>query len=202
MQERKATLTKDFIGIYDGYIIDQECENVIDFYKKENELKHTFSRVQSENAAGTSKSDTHLFLNSSNVYTWQSNLKVFMANFDMAMRDYIQKIDLKILSGCDVEYTTMKIQKTLPGQGYHDWHIEHGPGFDNASRCLVWAVYLNNVEDGGETEFLHLSERVKAVKGRIVIWPAGFPYVHRGNPPLSGEKYIITSWMMLPNRIS
>ena len=31
----------------------------------------------------------------------------------------------------------------------------------------------------------------------IVIWPAAFPYVHRGNPPLSGEKYILTSWMML-----
>ena len=34
-------------------------------------------------------------------------------------------------------------------------------------------------------------------KGRIVIWPAGFPYVHRGNPPLKHEKYILTSWMML-----
>ena len=194
--ERKVKLTKDFIGIYDGYIMDQECDNVIDLYKKENELKNTFTRAQIENAAGTSKSDTHLFLNSSNVYTWQSNLKVFMANFDIAMRDYIQKIDFKTLNGCDVQYTTMKIQKTLPGQGYHDWHIEHS--LLDPTRCLVWAVYLNTVEDGGETEFLHFSERVKPVKGRIVIWPAGFPYVHRGNPPLSGEKYIITSWMMLP----
>ena len=94
--ERKITLTKNFIGIYDGYIMDQECDNVIDFYKKENELKHTFTRAQIENAAGTSKSDTHLFLNSSNVYTWQTNLKVFMANFDIAMRDYnFQKKELQ-----------------------------------------------------------------------------------------------------------
>ena len=34
-------------------------------------------------------------------------------------------------------------------------------------------------------------------KGRIVIWPAAFPYVHRGNSPLSGKKYILTSWMNL-----
>jgi hypothetical protein len=64
-----------------------------------------------------------------------------------------------------------------------------------AKRVLVYSIYLNTVEDGGETEFLYQSQRVKPVKGRIVIWPAGFPYVHRGNPPLSGEKYIVTSWI-------
>ncbi len=37
--------------------------------------------------------------------------------------------------------------------------------------------------------------RVKPKKGRIVMWPAAFPYVHRGNPPLKEEKYILTSWM-------
>ena len=58
-----------------------------------------------------------------------------------------------------------------------------------------YSIYLNTVEEGGETEFLYQSQRVKPVKGRIVIWPAGFPYVHRGNPPLSGEKYIVTSWI-------
>ena len=57
------------------------------------------------------------------------------------------------------------------------------------------AVYLNDVEEGGETEFLHQSVRVKPKKGRIVIWPAAFPYVHRGNQPLSGEKYLLTSWI-------
>ena len=62
---------------------------------------------------------------------------------------------------------------------------------------ILISIYLNDVKEGGETEFLHFSKRVKPKTGRIVIWPAGFPYVHRGNPPLSGEKYILTSWMLL-----
>ena len=70
--------------------------------------------------------------------------------------------------------------------------------YHNASRTLVFTIYLNDVEEGGETEFLHQSVRVKPETGRIVIWPAGFPYVHRGNPPISGEKYILTSWMLFP----
>ena len=91
----------------------------------------------------------------------------------------------------------IKIQKTLPTEGYHIWHIEHNRGRDNEGRAFVFSIYLNDVEDGGETEFLHFSKRVKPKKGRIVIWPAAFPYVHRGNPPLSGEKYILTSWLRL-----
>jgi hypothetical protein len=67
----------------------------------------------------------------------------------------------------------------------------------NDARAFVYSIYLNDVEEGGETEFLHFSKRVKPKKGRIAIWPAAFPYLHRGNPPLSGEKYILTSWMLL-----
>jgi hypothetical protein len=97
----------------------------------------------------------------------------------------------------DFKYTNLKIQKTLPTEGYHIWHLEHNKGFNNEPRAFVFSVYLNDVDEGGETEFLHFAKRVKPKTGRIVIWPAAFPYVHRGNPPLSGEKYIITSWMML-----
>ena len=75
------------------------------------------------------------------------------------------------------------------------WHVEHGKGYLNEPRAFAWSIYLNDVEEGGETEFLNQSIRVKPKTGRIVIWPASFPYVHRGNPPLSGKKYIITSWM-------
>ena len=56
---------------------------------------------------------------------------------------------------------------------------------------------MPNIDRDWETEFLNQSTRVKPKKGRIAIWPAGFPYVHRGNPPLKGEKYILTSWMLL-----
>jgi hypothetical protein len=95
----------------------------------------------------------------------------------------------------DIITDHVKIQKTIPAQGYHVWHVEHGQSRENSKRVLVYSIYLNTVEEGGETEFLYQSQRVKPVKGRIVIWPSGFPYVHRGNPPLSGEKYIVTSWI-------
>lgn len=90
-----------------------------------------------------------------------------------------------------------KIQKTPVHGGYSVWHTEQGPS-GSASRGLVWAIYLNDVEEGGETEFLYQHERVKAKQGRLVIWPAGVTHPHRGNPPYSNEKYIVTGWFNYP----
>ena len=87
-----------------------------------------------------------------------------------------------------------KIQKTMPSEGYHVWHCEID-NHDRARRLGVYILYLNDVEEGGETEFLYLSQRVKPKTGRLLLFPAGYVHTHRGNPPLSGEKYIMTGWM-------
>ena len=55
-------------------------------------------------------------------------------------------------------------------------------------------TYLEVPKEGGETEFLHQSLRIKPIVGRTLIWPAGFTHMHRGNPPLDGEKMYITGW--------
>ena len=79
------------------------------------------------------------------------------------------------------------------GRQYHFWHCED-TGLDR-TRKLVVMMYLNEDFEGGETEFLHQSQRIKPKTGQVVIWPATFTHAHRGNPPLTGEKYIATSWL-------
>ena len=49
-----------------------------------------------------------------------------------------------------------------------------GAGHENMARAFVFSIYLNDVDEGGETEFLHFSKRVKPKTGRIVIWPLWF----------------------------
>ena len=188
----------NFIGIYDNYITDEMCNQVIDLFKKQNSFKKTISRKAFENASSLDKSDEQYFANADNINIWYTELKPLLVNFEMAFKHYETETGvLKAYGINDFHFTTLKIQKTLPTQGYHVWHIEHGLGYINESRALAFGIYLNDVEEGGETEFLHFSKRVKPKAGRIVIWPAGFPYVHRGNPPLTGNKYLLTSWMLL-----
>lgn len=83
--------------------------------------------------------------------------------------------------------------------GYPHWHSEiypQAPHNEPLHRVLLWMFYLNDVEEGGETEFYYQKARIAPRRGRMVIAPAGFTHTHRGNVPLSGDKYIATSWVM------
>jgi hypothetical protein len=94
----------------------------------------------------------------------------------------------------------INLQKYLRGSGgYHHWHSEIYP--QNAScetlhRVLLFQYYLNDVEDGGETEFLYQGRKVEAKRGRLIIAPAGFSHTHKGHVPNSGDKYVATSWVL------
>ena len=192
----KTYSINNFIGVYDNYITPEECNKAIKLFENQVKFNNTINRLDFEQAPVTHKQDQQYFAGAANINVWWEDLKSLIVNFDMAWNHYIKT------TGADAAYPSfffsgLKIQKTLPTEGYHVWHIEHGKGFNDEPRAFVFSIYLNDVEEGGETEFLHFSKRVKPKTGRIVIWPAAFPYLHRGNPPLAGEKYILTSWMKL-----
>lgn len=83
--------------------------------------------------------------------------------------------------------------------GYPYWHSEIYPQVnttDALHRNLLFMFYLNDVDEGGETEFYYQNAKIKPKVGRMVIAPAGFTHTHRGNVPISNDKYILTSWVL------
>ena len=194
----KTVNINNFIGVYDNYITPQECNKAIKLFENENKFKRTLDRRQFENSNNLQKKDTQFFASAINLDIWWEDLKSLIVNYNSTFNHYLQETGGDAAyDHCDFHFTQLKIQKTLPKEGYHQWHIEHMRGAKGEPRAFAFSVYLNDVEEGGESEFLHFSQRIKPKQGRVVIWPAAFPYVHRGNPPLSGEKYILTSWMNL-----
>jgi len=194
--ERNIKIDK-FIGVYDGFITESMCDEVIKYFESQNNMQKSFTRLSSENAPSLFKKDTTVEINQNNLEEWFPNFKSLLVNFDISLRHYIDNSGIKsAYDNNQFQYTIMRIQKTLPTEGYHVWHVEKASKYEYCKRAMAFTIYLNDVEEGGETEFLYQSIRVKPKKGRIVIWPSGFPFIHRGNPPISGEKYLITSWML------
>ena len=59
---------------------------------------------------------------------------------------------------------------------------------------FLW--YLNDVESGGETDFPQLGLRVSARRGRLLMFPPYWMYQHAGLPPESGDKYILSTYLL------
>ena len=97
---------------------------------------------------------------------------------------------------------TINLQKYDKGVGnYLHWHSEnypkaHDSQCDALHRTVLFMYYLNDVEEGGETDFFYQERKLKPKQGQLVIAPTSFTHTHRGNIPVSNDKYILTSWVL------
>ena len=76
---------KDHIGIYDGYILETECDKAIEYYEKQSALNKAYDRLQSENASTIIKNDKAITLNE-NVTAWFDDFKILLANFFASLK--------------------------------------------------------------------------------------------------------------------
>jgi len=197
----------DFIGIFDTDFDGTEIINYFNNVKKSNN-NFLNSHYNPRNSVSLKKNS--LDLEDECVYVGTSTQKY--DSFNILVGTEVLNSYNEIIAKCYVEYIkkfnilcsirgfqcTVNIQKTEPGGGYHHWHSEV-MNLHSTSRYIVSMLYLNDVVEGGETEFLYQHRRVDPKRSRVVIWPSQWTHTHRGNPPLKGTKYIATSWIHFSN---
>lgn len=182
---------KEFVGIYENSFTKKECEDTIKLFERYHNLNYSYSRPH-ENL--NHKDDSSITIDPIIELDYNEE---FILNFHDRFYNYIYPLynnQYPVLQDLSKHQSRqIKIQKTCPTQGYHVWHCEHDA--IHKDRVLSWILYLNDVEEGGETEFLYQSLRFKPKTGTFILFPAHFTHTHRGNPPLSGVKYIATGWI-------
>jgi hypothetical protein len=193
-------MIKDFIGVFENTLDHKTCDYFIKHFENMKKLGFSLQRSKQEVLDFTKKDESLLLFKPESISMTAPTGAGRNPHFDHFHNSFWQRYheyreQYGALAQCaEHNMIQIKIQKTLPTEGYHVWHYENS-NLHTSARVLVWMIYLNDVKDGGETEFLYQSMRVSPKKGTLVIWPAGFTHMHRGNPPLSGEKYIMTSWL-------
>lgn len=189
---------EDFIGIFEDVVPVEECNNMIDYYKYVESLNLTVNYKNYSTGNRHERSDETVFVLEPEIMAIPAThptLDLFGKKFWPCYEAYVDYFS-SIRTATKHGMLYLRIQKTLPGQGFHQWHFENGSA-ETSRRLVTFMLFLNDVEEGGETEFLYYHKRVKAKAGTMLIWPSGYPHTHRGNTPLSGEKYIITGWLDL-----
>ena len=195
--KKQFSIDNNFIGIFDNFFKDDfinKCVNYFDFCQKLN--------MYHERKDKERRNDKHIIIDHEYEEIKNSGIEAkseFLGEFTNVFYEEIYKIYLEKFPY--LKYSTnrilnLKIQKTLPTEGYHVWHYEQD-GMLFGNRQTTFILYLNDVNNGGETEFLYQSCRISPKKNRFILWPAAYTHVHRGNPPLNESKYIATGWTVL-----
>ena len=180
----------DGILIQKNFLSKQKCEEAIDYFEKCNKFGFALSRPE----LAHDKNDKSIMLMDSDLITrnFKAQWQVFgylSEHLAESFYEYTEKYT--ILKENSFQIYDYKIQKTVVGGGYHIWHDD---GLKD-TRAVVVLIYLNDVEEGGETEFLYKRKRVTSEQGKLLMFPANYMWTHRGNPPISNDKYIMTGWI-------
>ena len=186
---------KDFIFHKRGAYLQEACTHAINFFEKRIDLQHPgFAGKKVNNKL---KKSTDMFLDRNEYTLFEDILQGSLKDYKKIYFNHgISKFDLA---------PTFKIQRYNTGEGYFILHSEHGSsilrdGGDPSLRVLVWMVYLNDVHDGGYTEFPHQKRKFQPRRGDVLMWPAFFTHPHRGITSKSQTKYIATGWFSFTNR--
>jgi hypothetical protein len=96
-----------------------------------------------------------------------------------------------------ISFETIQIQRYTKKQGRYIYHQDFLAEWESKKyRVITFIWYLNDVDEGGETEFW-TTYKVKPEAGKLVLFPATWTFPHRGMIPISNDKYIITGWLYL-----
>ncbi|HWU03396.1 MAG TPA: 2OG-Fe(II) oxygenase [Novosphingobium sp.] len=125
---------------------------------------------------------------------------------------FVQMIERRIddLLGIDGSFgETVQGQRYTAGQEFQahcDWFHTTAPYWPEqvrtgGQRSWTAMIYLNDVEEGGATEFVHLGVSVTPRQGMLLAWnnaeEDGAPNantLHAARPVVRGVKYVITKW--------
>ena len=76
-------------------------------------------------------------------------------------------------------------------------HVDVGDRY-SSKRYLAFLLYLNDISEGGTTKFLNRGITIIPKKGRMVVFPPNWMFPHKGNPTISSDKYILSTYLTYP----
>lgn len=88
----------------------------------------------------------------------------------------------------------VRIKRYPRGQGYFDDHVDVR---NRASSCrfLAFLFYLDDVDEGGRTEFRELGSWAEPVAGRVLVFPPTWMFPHRGSMVPHADKHIMSTYL-------
>lgn len=186
----------NYIKVYDNVLDELSCKELIKRFENFYKDYHTVHVENEDNVIAFEQ----IILNDHE--EWKEAQNALFEVFKHYIINY--KIDCNINDEFWPEthgFETVRIKRYLNND--YDRFDPHVDVLDYASarRFLAFFVYLNDVDEGGETVFTNIHKpgtylpyTIEAKRGRMLMFPPTWTYQHAGKKPISSPKYIAHSY--------
>jgi hypothetical protein len=195
----KEIRLSESIFLYTNALSDILCEEIYDFYYSNRQIaakgvtmggqnysvKNTFDISSTESVPEGPLRDKYVDLDN----------KIYQS-LKLVSQAYIENFNF-LAEAPNLKDTGYLWQMYEANSGFYKEHID-GECWNPlvANRVLAFVVYINTVEEGGETYFRHQNLKVKPVKGSVAVFPTSWTHPHQAIVPVSNDKLIISSFIV------
>lgn len=187
---------KKYMYIIENHLEDDLCDNIINLFENDNEIQIglTLGGINI-----SYKNTREVAISKSAKQCWIKIDEILFHKIGDGLKEYYNYCDINNIQHTkpkimrDMGYNLLRYEKNV---GEYKWHVDRNINLpeDKGIRTYTFIWYLNDIEEGGETEF-KFGYKVNCKKGRLLIFPSNFIYEHRGNMPITSNKYIIVGWI-------
>lgn len=170
------------------------CRDIIELFENDKD-NGKYQGVTGSGLNKNVKDTTDLVI--TNFPSWDNVTLCLKKELQKNIVEYIKRLNNKInnpvIHDQHLATSAMQMQKYNKNEGKYIYHndalIEK-----ERTRVITFIWYLNDVTDGGETEIWKYL-KIKPTTGKLLLFPSCWTFPHRGNMPISSDKYIITGWL-------
>ena len=182
-----------FIREYNNRLTREECNQIIKFHKDSPDQHPGIT------LSGIIPDKTSMDVDIIVKRGGEEIDKIIYDELKIVFQEYLKEFENTGLINCyanlNIFDSSYIIQKYNKNEGKYDWHGDAGFGSGSTPRHFSVILYLNDVEEGGETEYKYQNVSVKPEAGKFIIAPSYPQWEHRGAMPTSDDKYIVTTFM-------
>lgn len=181
---------RHFIRVYDGDLEPAFCQRMIDSF-------HALSRFHQPNGGAARPGLEESAWTELNVTRMADAAfrGFFRQQIDRALERYNRDIDLEIAVPNSPKTADLILKRYRAGPAER-FQVHFDSIHEEAGRYVVLLWYLNDVAEGGETRFPQLDVSVTARTGRLLMFPPYWMYQHTGLPAISGDKFIVSTYLL------
>ena len=175
------------IRIYDNALDAKMCEHIIQIFENNTEHWERFDNNRKPNFT-----QLNLTKLSSELEDLQYINNYISGRVAIYKDNYLGDFGQQYFP-MNYSYEEFRIKKyNNDSQDAFDVHVDV-MDHQSAKRFLSFFWYLNDVESGGETVFWNY--RIKPKAGTLVTFPPMWMFPHAGNEPISGPKYLLSTYL-------